>query len=79
METELPAMLLKGMFVKRNREGTEGRDRGAMEDSVCVLMMGVLGPLLMEMMQEGDGDMQGRRVRQSSEVLGRENDSRAQE
>lgn len=44
---------------------------------MCVLMMEVLEPLLMEMIQEGDGDMQGRRVRQSSEVLGRENDSRA--
>ena len=36
METELPALLLKGSFVKRNREGTKGRDRGALEDSVCV-------------------------------------------
>lgn len=36
IETELLAMLLKGIFVKRNREGTKGRDHGAMEDSLCV-------------------------------------------
>jgi len=39
METELPAMLLKDIFVKRNREGTKGRKRGPRR-IVYVLMMG---------------------------------------
>ena len=28
MEAEIPATLLKDIFVKRNREGTKGREQG---------------------------------------------------